>query len=516
MLRLLFLAVILINIKPFNLSAYYINDRALNTSIIQKQTAMHSMNESMSSLRYLASINNIDAMNLLAQRYEIQKSYLLAEKLYLKIIVQTKNKNAKKIARKNLFTFYKKNQLWKKIDYFLNEDDPKDWTYLSQLHNSQLLTALAQEDVIDLTQKNILTVGVDFVSSVKQLDVDNMCKVNIVPVARSYSSLTQSIKQIYSFSKHPFLSGLPICFTKPLYINKSKLPCLENVNSAIKCDFTQLAQISDWPDNIRHLMVIAEGGKANVHQGVMYLANESGFNVFKHEFMHLFGFDDEYEISKSKQKKRCNLNALNLRYSQLTLKRNTEVRFKNLKPVASCNGSKIKAYKPVNELTLMQYLDKGLPKKYQIKLTKNINKYLSMFPVFAMNFAQSTKTRFWYLYAAKLGFKGALIQVALLKEAEGNITTAIKLLEQSGDWPLAQSNLARLYYEQMQYKKARKYFLLASTKSLDSFAQYFYGKMLFNGQGGKTDKEAAMHYFKLSAAQNNPLAMNYLNSTPVL
>jgi len=492
---------------------YFYNNGSFQfaTLILQKGTLPDTAYTNVDSLRYLSSENDLKAMALLANEYESQENYLLAEKLYFRRLNKSQGIANIKLARQSILKFYQKQQEWSQIDGFLGEQDDKQWHYLSQLHNSKPLTILSSKAFNGDLNRDVLVVGNDFVTRESQLNIKN-CKINIVPIASSYIGIAQSIAVISAFNRHNYLSSLPVCFSKPLYIPESQLSCLTQKNKTISCDLTHLAKSKSWPSHIRHLMIMAKNGKANVNQGVMYLAENSSFNVFKHEFMHLFGFEDEYQLSANNQKLRCQILGINSKYSQLTLALNTRKQPLGFEAVPTCNGTGVNAYKPGKKLTLMQYLDKPIPEHYKSKLENNINNGLSDFPVFSMALSTFSQRFYWYQYAAKLGFKGAKLQLALNYESQGNIEQAIKYLQQADDWPLAQSHLARMFYEKSDFKSARAHYLQASNATSDSFAQYFYGKMLLNGIGGQADKSQAIHYFKLSAAQNNPLAVQYLNN----
>jgi len=517
MLRLLFLSIIALVLTSSNLSMKTLNYHYANGSyqfeklIKENGTLADAAYVSVESLRYLSLNNDFKAMGLLANEYVKQQNYLLAEKLYFKILNQVNTLDDIKSARQNILQFYQNQDEWSKINDFLVPQDSAQWHYLSQLHNSQSLSVKPSYVHFKNVNQNILKSDIDFVTNENKLNIE-ACKINIVPIASSYTGLTQAISVVNDFDKHVYLSSLPVCFSKPLYIEKSKLDCFTEINRAISCDLTHLASSKSWKDGIRHLMIIADKGKANVNHGVMYLAEDSNFNVFKHEFMHLFGFEDEYRLSQLKQKQRCKLTAVNLQHSQLFLVAKKITKPQEYRAVPSCNGSEVIAYKTVEELTLMQYLDKTFPTSYQEKLNLNIKHHLADFPVFTMAFSKYADPQYWYQYAANLGFKGALLQLALIHESKGEIPLAISSLQKAKNWPLAQSHLARIYYEKSDFEKARSYYLDASNSSYDSFAQYFYGKMLLSGLGGEADKKAAMHYFKLSAAQNNPLAVRYLNN----
>lgn len=516
MLRLLCICLTLFVLNSSNLTMQTLYSLYSNGSyqfanlILQKSELSDSAYIDIESLKYLSSKNDVKAMTLLASHYQMQQKHLLAKKLYYKILNLADDTASKKSARENILSFYEKQNNWSQISDFLTPQDDDSWHYLSQLHNSQFLSIKPSTALYKRISHNSLYFTRDFVAQENQLNITS-CQINIVPIATSYSRLARSIEIIQSFKNDAYLSSLPVCFTKPLYIQSAKLKCTAQQGKAISCDLSHLAQSKNWPKGIRHLMIMSEKGKANVNSGVMYLAKNSHFNVFKHEFMHLFGFEDEYLLSQPIQKQRCNSQALNLKHSQLTLISNKEPKPLNLHAVPTCNGSELTAYKPVTELTLMQYLDKNLPLGYKNILERNMENSLPDFEVFSMAFAKLDNSYYWYQYAAELGFKGASLQLALYYENKGEIDLAITRLQQAGDWPLAQSHLARLHYEKSDYKKARALYLSASKLSSDSFAQYFYGKMLNDGLGGKADKKAAMRYFKLSAAQNNPLAVQYLN-----
>ena len=130
------------------------------------------------------------------------------------------------------------------------------------------------------------------------------------------------------------------------------------------------------PDDFTHLVVFTEQGKANVHNGVMYLDLTDTYSVFVHELAHFSGFIDEYPISRHQAERFCHLNnqhpniilldeqKADLSSMDLTYWQNIAGGLEISKS-RTCNNHPNQAYKLSSKLTFMEFHDANLiPESY--------------------------------------------------------------------------------------------------------------------------------------------------------
>lgn len=133
---------------------------------------------------------------------------------------------------------------------------------------------------------------------IPSLNVDSaQCDNSIQFIATNFNDLTKADTLITTFSGHKLSPYF--CFNPPIYKPITALDCNisnDNTDSAIECNE------SIWSQNeitdTRYLIVLVPQGGANVHNGIMYLASDDGFDVFVHELTHFLGFIDEYALAK--------------------------------------------------------------------------------------------------------------------------------------------------------------------------------------------------------------------------
>lgn len=196
------------------------------------------------------------------------------------------------------------------------------------------------------------------------------CAITLQPIATSLESSIQAKDMMQAFGRDSRLSGLDICVNNILWLQDEVLFCSANWQRQrrLGCDLTPLADmLKEQP--FTHLVIFAAQGKANVNGGVMYLDLADTYKVFVHELAHFAGFVDEYPLSTPLAAVHCeSKRAPNV----VTAVKGAPIDLNLLEkwygrgyPVAisrtrTCNNHHKQAYKPVADMTFMEFHDEGL------------------------------------------------------------------------------------------------------------------------------------------------------------
>jgi hypothetical protein len=224
------------------------------------------------------------------------------------------------------------------------------------------------------------------------------CLQQILFVTAELSSLVQATKFIQLFQSDTRLAVLPICISPQIVFTPNNLPCKSvNKYTRISCDIKPLAsQLEN--QQFTHLVVFTKQGKANVHNGIMYLDQQDTYDVLVHEMAHFAGFVDEYPLSAELAKRVCSeAEAPNLVFKRADqkqidmhfwqqLKQNTSVA---LTPARTCDNHTSQAFKPSANMTFMEYYDvKRIPDFYLSAWQQALSLQHNLTPAF-INFAQA-------------------------------------------------------------------------------------------------------------------------------
>lgn len=187
------------------------------------------------------------------------------------------------------------------------------------------------------------------------------CVQQLLFVTGEAKSLAQSEKFKQQFIEDQRLQSLPICIHELIWFNPKAVQCVHDNegHNRISCDLPLLAQ-GLKSRKFTHLVVFADSGKANVHNGIMYLDQKDTYDVFVHELAHFSGFVDEYPLSVDMAKQICEgQNAPNLMFIDTTQK------LSKLVAARTCDNHPNQAYKTSNRLTFMEYHDVAyIPPQY--------------------------------------------------------------------------------------------------------------------------------------------------------
>ncbi|MCV2883899.1 hypothetical protein OE749_04240 [Aestuariibacter sp. AA17] len=221
------------------------------------------------------------------------------------------------------------------------------------------------------------------------------CAITTQFVATSLESFRQAKNVYQRFNEDERLSLLPMCALPPVWLKTLK--CDDNWQNQprLGCDIGDIAALSNVRD-FSHVVVFAEHGKANVHNGIMYLDLADTYSVFVHELAHFAGFVDEYPLSSMMADMHCNRDsAPNLQIIDpetfpegAPLNWPVGVQPEQYTKARTCNNHTYQAYKPVKSMTFMEYHDHGvIPPLYLQIWHKQLMNRSNLTPAF-VNFSQ--------------------------------------------------------------------------------------------------------------------------------
>lgn len=219
------------------------------------------------------------------------------------------------------------------------------------------------------------------------------CKQQILFVTSGIDSLPQAEGFRKRFLQDGRLKTLPICIHNHIWFTPQNMECHENWQHAgrLGCRLDDLAaQLKGLP--FSHLVIFAEKGKANVHNGIMFLDRQDTYDVFIHELAHFSGFIDEYPLSANLAKRVCaGITSPNLIIKAVTSESTQRAETQNtpdLTLARTCNNHPNQAFKASSKLTFMEYHDTAyIPQSYLAAWKKQLLAPRSL-PSAHINFAQ--------------------------------------------------------------------------------------------------------------------------------
>jgi len=236
------------------------------------------------------------------------------------------------------------------------------------------------------------------------------CLIKLEFVATGLDTLMHTLELQRQFKQDKRLAALPICLKQPMV--DEALSCSENWNGQrrLGCNLSEIAlRKQAEPLDFSHLVVVAEKGKANVNNGVMYLDLADSYSVFVHELAHFVGFVDEYPVSDGLAEQFCHpwLEAPNLIYvpeeQEPDLSQWLKLGYSvQLTPARTCNNASGSVYKPASVLTFMEYHDQQkIPALYLALWQQRLSEKKHLVPAY-INLAQASEeygsiesTLFW-------------------------------------------------------------------------------------------------------------------------
>jgi hypothetical protein len=232
------------------------------------------------------------------------------------------------------------------------------------------------------------------------------CSMQLQFIATSLDSAVQASKFLTQFSQDQGLQSLPICINSPILLDQGLVNCKANWASSqrISCEIDPLVEVANQVA-FTHAVVFAKQGKANVHNGLMYLDLADTYQVFIHELAHFAGFVDEYPISAKMANSVCTDNsAANLVFVPQRDTESEQVetditpQIPALTKSRTCDNHSAQAFKLSPELTFMEFYDRPVPPLYVDIWRQRLEERTELVP-FYVNVAQHFENKQNYVDA---------------------------------------------------------------------------------------------------------------------
>ena len=202
------------------------------------------------------------------------------------------------------------------------------------------------------------------------------CTISLQPVVSQQAGLNNWQQLQQQWQQDAQLSQLSVCFKPAITINSTHLNCSERSDSLIQCDYPALDELVAKAD-FSQLLVIAGRGKASYNNGILQLPENASLALLRHEFLHVLGFIDEYQLTASVAADVCRSGVV---YPNVVLPDTIDTYLSHwqLKPgdiqltaVDSCNLAGMQAYRVVEKANVMRSYELALPELY-FNLAKQI------------------------------------------------------------------------------------------------------------------------------------------------
>lgn len=229
------------------------------------------------------------------------------------------------------------------------------------------------QSLTELYQYHTTAFNSDVVPQLSSLPND--CKQKLLFVTPDIESLAQAEDFRSRFTQDPRMDSLPICIFGETWFDPVDIVCEENWQQSgrLGCQLLSLAEkLKGLP--FTHLVMFADKGKANVHNGIMFLDRRDTYDVFIHELAHFSGFVDEYPLSKGLAKRVCaGVDAPNIVFKQVEQSKADRHYWQSIGlqndtdifAVRTCDNHATQAFKASSQLTFMEYHDTAfIPANY--------------------------------------------------------------------------------------------------------------------------------------------------------
>ena len=240
---------------------------------------------------------------------------------------------------------------------------------LQQGHIPEPSVSPAQRAELGLWQQPMQPVGEGFVAM-------HGCSITLQPVISHQAGLNRWQQLQQQWQQDAQLSQLSVCFQPVIKVKSTALNCSESSSSLVQCDYPVLDELVAKAD-FNQLLVIAGRGKASYNNGILQLPENASLALLRHEFMHVLGFVDEYQLTANTAADVCRSGVV---YPNLLLPDTIDAYLLHwqlqpadiqLTAVDSCNLAGIQAYRVVAQPNVMRSYELALPTLY-FRLAKQV------------------------------------------------------------------------------------------------------------------------------------------------
>jgi len=248
------------------------------------------------------------------------------------------------------------------------------------------------------------------------------CQLTLQPVASQQAGVDNWQQLLQQWQNDAQLSQLAVCFLPLHTINSTLLACSEDSSSLLQCRYQALEELVA-NGNFSQLVVVAGRGKASYNNGILQLPDNASLALLRHEFMHILGFIDEYQLPAATAQQVCKSGkfypniivtaagsadaAAYLQQWQL------DTQDVSLTAVESCKHTHLQAYRVVAEHNLMRSFELPMPALYFQLAQQILTQPENLMPVqyyFAYLARQQQNWPRWQHYmqqASELGYSEA-------------------------------------------------------------------------------------------------------------
>jgi hypothetical protein len=250
------------------------------------------------------------------------------------------------------------------------------------------------------------------------------CQLTLQPVVSQQAGVDTWQSLLAQWRGNAQLSQLAVCFLPVVAIDSPDLACSEDNNTLLQCNYTVLSELVA-AGRFSQLLVIAGRGKASYNNGILQLPDNADLALLQHEFMHVLGFIDEYQLNSATAARVCQTGS---HYPNVVIGQNVAAYLQQwqlnaedirLTPVSSCSLTPVPAYSVVNQATLMRSYELALPALYLELAMKVLRQPERLMPVqyyFAYLARQQQNWRQWHQFmqlASDWGYADAQQALAL-------------------------------------------------------------------------------------------------------
>lgn len=194
------------------------------------------------------------------------------------------------------------------------------------------------------------------------------CTLSLQPVATQQAGVTTWQQLLQHWQHDQQLAKLPVCFLPLHRVNSVALACSEDSSTLVQCDYPELNELVAQ-GRFSQLLVIAGRGKASYNNGILQLPDNADMALLRHEFMHIFGFIDEYALAPATAAEVCRPGKI---HPNLLLATDVDAYMQywklaevpTLTAVDSCSAVGIQAYRVIADDNVMRFYELPLPDHY--------------------------------------------------------------------------------------------------------------------------------------------------------
>ena len=204
---------------------------------------------------------------------------------------------------------------------------------------------------------------------------DVACQLTLQPLAVSELAAEQWLQIQQAWQQDEQLNRLAVCFQPLRLVSSTELACSEQTDKRIECQYQALIPYVQNTD-AQQLVVMAGRGRASYNNDIIQLPERADLALFRHEFLHIFNFIDEYRLPPEVAQQVCRPDRI---HANIVIGRAQVAAYKRywgvlpesfeLTEVPTCQYSDYQAYRLIAQSNSMEYYQLSLP-EYYLQLVK--------------------------------------------------------------------------------------------------------------------------------------------------